>query len=148
LQRILLKSHQRRGRNHRCSLRSGQHCWFEAAAPTPRLMQNEAGIWCWCSLIHNDFVRSDSRPLLSRTSRQAMSDNIHSRHSESPDLCLRKPGAEAVSYFRKIAPKADEISASVSAHMEFIHCGETLRRFAVHRAERLSKLEWWAGMDE
>ena len=67
------------------------------------------------------------------------------------DIIPEKPGfvpaegrrEEAVSYFRKIATKAEEVTASVSAGLEFIHCAGNFEEIRCPSYKALVELDWW-----
>jgi len=55
----------------------------------------------------------------------------------------------AVSYFRKIAPRADEVNSSVSDHLQFIHCGGNFGKICCPSCGAEIDMErWQEWMDE
>src|SRR6266404_1463026 len=55
----------------------------------------------------------------------------------------------AVSYFRQIAPKADEVRVSVSENLEFVHCGANFEKICCPACgARLSLVVWQEWMDD
>ncbi|SRR5258706_2136995 len=51
----------------------------------------------------------------------------------------------AVSYFRSIAPGADQINASVSDHLEFVHCGGNFEEIRCPSCRTIIELDVWKG---
>src|SRR2546423_4494500 len=73
-----------------------------------------------------------------------MSDNyIHIIPEQAGFVPEEARQQEAVSYFRKIASKADEIMASISANLEFIHCGENFEEIRCPSCKAVVELKWW-----
>jgi len=50
---------------------------------------------------------------------------------------------EAVSYFRKIAPKAGEITALVSANLVFVDCAENFEEIRCPSCKAVVEQDWW-----
>jgi len=51
----------------------------------------------------------------------------------------------AVAYFRSIAPKAGEITVSVSDYVEFVHCGQNFERIPCPSCGAVIELSRWRG---
>ncbi len=57
-----------------------------------------------------------------------------------PDEAKRR---SAVAYFRSIAPRAGEVTISVSDHLEFIHCGANFGKIRCPSCGGLMELHTW-----
>jgi hypothetical protein len=57
-----------------------------------------------------------------------------------PDEARRQ---SAVTFFESIAPGADKIEASISEHLEFIHCGANFEKILCPSCGALIELEAW-----
>ena len=70
-------------------------------------------------------------------------DYIHVIPEEPGFVPDKANGQSAVAYFKRIAPKADGITVSVSKHLEFIHCGANFGKIQCPSCEALIELETW-----
>ena len=73
-----------------------------------------------------------------------MSDDYIHIIPEEPGVVPEQPKQEAaVSYLRKIAPRADEVSSSVSDHLQFIHCGGNFGKICCRSCGAEIDMERW-----
>lgn len=73
-----------------------------------------------------------------------MSDNyIHIIPEQAGFVPEEARRQEAVSYFREIGPKADEITASVTTNLQFIDCGQNFEEIRCPSCKAVVQLKWW-----